>query len=61
MVKFTRSLGFFLSNRYPKEFVLIGFGHLELFTDEMKREYLDWCITDEGRRYLNESGEVSNE
>jgi hypothetical protein len=31
---------------------LIGFGHIELFTEEMQKEYLEWCQTEEGKRYL---------
>jgi hypothetical protein len=32
------------------------FGHTELLTDEMKKEYVEWCRTDEGKKYL-EGGE----
>jgi hypothetical protein len=28
------------------------FGHTELFTAEMQKEYLEWCKTDDGRQYL---------
>jgi len=31
---------------------LIGFGHLELFTDEMKEQYIAWCKTEEDKQYL---------
>jgi hypothetical protein len=28
------------------------FGHTELLTDEMVKDYLEWCKTDEGKQYL---------
>ena len=28
------------------------FGHLELFTHEMREEYIAWCQSDEGKKYL---------
>ena len=28
------------------------FGHTELFTEEMQKEYIEWCKTDEGKQYL---------
>lgn len=38
---------------YHKDiFVQLSFGHLELLTDELWQEYLDWCQTDEGKQYL---------
>ena len=52
MIKMTRSLEVFLSRNYPKQFVTISFGHLEDFTDEMKDEYIEWVMTDEGKEYL---------
>jgi hypothetical protein len=33
-------------------FVPLMFGHLELFTDELAKEYADWCQTEEGLQYL---------
>ena len=39
--------------RYHKDkFILIAFGHMELFTEEMAREYVEWCKTEEGSQYL---------
>lgn len=53
MVKLTQSLQHWLwENGYRKEMVLIGFGHLEYFTEEMKKAYMEWVQTDEGRQYL---------
>lgn len=36
----------------PYDFILITFGHVELFTPEMQAEYIKWCQTEEGKRYL---------
>lgn len=44
MVQFVGGLDKFLAAKYPKEFVLISFGHTELFTEEMQKEYLDWYL-----------------
>lgn len=44
MIKFTGGLDKFLASRYPQEFVLISFGHSELFTEEMQKEYLKWYL-----------------
>lgn len=52
MVRMTQSMEHWLIENYRDIFVLIGFGHLELFTEEMKKEYLEWCQTDEGKQYL---------
>ena len=52
MVKMTASMEHWLFTNEPEKFVLIGFGHLELFTEEMKEKYLAWCQTDEGKEYL---------
>ena len=50
MIKFTGGLDEFLVAKYPKEFVLISFGHTELFTEEMKREYLNWYLKEYKKR-----------
>lgn len=42
MVKFVGGLDIFLASNYPKEFPLIALGHVELFTEEMQKEYLQW-------------------
>jgi hypothetical protein len=52
MVKFTQSMKAWLSKFHPELIVPLMFGHLELFTEEMKREYIEWCQTDEGSQYL---------
>lgn len=51
-VRMTASMEHWLFVNHPEILPLIGFGHLELFTDEMKGEYLKWCATEEGKRYL---------
>ena len=57
MVKITQSLAHWLfENGYEKEMALISFGHIELFTPEMQKAYLEWCKTEEGKKYL-EGGE----
>lgn len=45
MVKFVGDLDKFLVKYYPEEFVLISFGHIELLTEEMYNEYLQWYST----------------
>ncbi len=52
MVQLTYSLSYWLATKYPKVMPLISFGHIELFTAEMQNEYLKWCSTAEGKRYL---------
>ena len=52
MVKFTQSLEHWLIKNYPKEYVLIGLGHTELLTKEMRNAYLEWCKTEDGQSYL---------
>lgn len=43
--------------RYHREiYSLLMFGHIELLTDDMRKEYVEWCRTDEGKKYL-EGGE----
>lgn len=37
------------------------FGHTELLTEEMYKEYLDWCQTDEGKKYLKGGSEYKEE
>lgn len=52
MVKLTQSLSVWLFNNHPMELAPIMFGHTELFTPEMNQDYLAWCQTSEGKRYL---------
>ena len=52
MVIMTQSLEHWLFKFYRDKLVTISFGHLEDFTEEMQKEYLEWCQTDEGKQYL---------
>ena len=52
MVRLTQSLSQWLFDNHPEILPLIMFGHLELFTPEMEQEYLAWCLTEEGSKYL---------
>lgn len=61
MVRMTESLRHWLwDNGYIQEMVLIGFGHLECFTEEMQKEYLKWCQTEEGKKYLKGGSEYKD-
>lgn len=48
----TQSMEVWLWKHHPDMMAPIIFGHLELFTAEMAKEYAEWCLTDEGRQYL---------
>lgn len=52
MIQLTQSLRRWLFINYPDKLPLIMFGHIEEFTEEMRRNYLKWCETEEGRSYL---------
>lgn len=52
MVKFTQSMAAFLEKFHADLIVPLRFGHLELYTPELRKEYADWIKTDEGRQYL---------
>ena len=40
MIKLTCSLKHSMAVNYPENFVLITFGHVELFTPKMQAEYI---------------------
>lgn len=48
----TQSMEIWLATYHRDKFVPIMFGHLEVFTEEMAREYAEWCLTEEGCQYL---------
>lgn len=52
MVMLTQSLKIWLFENHRDILPLIMFGHIELFTEEMQKEYLEWCKTDDGKQYL---------
>ena len=57
MVKLTQSLEHWLFENHKDKFALIAmFGHVELFTEEMEKDYMAWVGTEEGKKYL-EGGE----
>lgn len=57
LVKLTQSLEHFLFENYKEFLPLIMFGHLELLTDEIWNQYIEWCQTDEGKKYLKGGSE----
>ena len=57
MVKLTQSLQEWLWRNHKDIIGLIMSGHTELFTQEMQKEYLEWCKTDEGKKYLKGGSE----
>lgn len=62
MVYITQSLQEFLIRKNMlKELTLLEFGHAELFTPELEKEYLEWVQTEEGRAYLKGGGKYNTE
>lgn len=61
MVKLTQSLRHWLFINHPEKLPLIMLGHVELFTEEMQKEYVEWCETDEGKKYLKGGSEYKEE
>lgn len=61
MVKLTQSLQHWLWLNHKELIPLIMFGHIELFTEEMQKEYLEWCQTEEGKKYLKGGSEYKDE
>ena len=56
MIKLTQSLEHWLFENHRDKYALISFGHIEEFTEDMQNAYLEWCGTEEGKKYL-EGGE----
>ena len=61
MVRLTQSLQQWLWINHRELIPLITFGHVELFTDEMAKEYLEWVQTDEGSQYLKGGSKYKEE
>lgn len=61
MVRLTRSLKKWLFDNHKEIISSLLFGHAELFTKEKQEEYLEWCQTEEGRKYLNNEPECKSE
>ena len=57
MVRLTQSLQHWLWLNHKELIPLIMFGHTELFTEEMQKEYLEWCQTEDGKKYLKGGSE----
>lgn len=54
MVRLTQSLEHWLFVNHRDKLPLIMLGHVELLTEEMYQEYLEWLKTDEGKSYLKD-------
>ncbi len=52
MGQLTQSLSHWLWENHKDKVALIMFGHTELFTEDMQRDYIQWCGTDEGKKWL---------
>lgn len=61
MVKLTQSLEQWLWINHRDLIPLLMFGHVELFTKEMQQEYLAWCQTEEGKKYLKGGSEYKED
>lgn len=61
MVKLTQSLYHWMWLNHRDIVPLIMLGHTELFKPEMQEEYIAWCLTDEGRKFLKGGSEYKEE
>ena len=53
MISITQSLReFLIRKRMLKELTQLSFGHVEVYTPELQKEYLEWVQTEEGQAYL---------
>lgn len=52
MVKMTQSFSAWCLKFHRDIYTLLMFGHAELMTEDLWKEYIEWCKTDEGRQYL---------
>lgn len=57
MIVMTQSFEEWLTRYHLDLFGLLLFGHLEVLTPELRREYVEWCKTDEGKKYLRGGSE----
>lgn len=57
MIMLTQSLQKWLWDNHADKLPLILLGHTELMTQEMWDNYISWCRTDEGRKYLKGGSE----
>lgn len=61
LVRLTQSLSYWLFINHRETLPLIILGHTELFTPEMQHEYMAWCKTEEGQKYLKGGSEYKEE
>ena len=61
MVELTQSLRHWLWKNHRDIIGLIMFGHTELLTDEMWEQYIEWCKTDDGKKYLEGGSEYKED
>lgn len=61
MVRLTKSLQHWFWENHRDKIGLIMLGHTELFTEEMQREYMEWCNTDDGKQYLKGGSKYEEE
>lgn len=52
MIELTQSFAQYLFDHHKDILPLIMFGHTELVTDGIWNSYIEWCKTDEGKKYL---------
>lgn len=53
MISITQSLmEFFIRKGMLKELTQLSFGHMEVYTPELRKGYLEWVQTEEGQAYL---------
>ena len=52
MIRLTQSLREWLWRNHRDIIGLVMLGHVELITDEMRNEYIEWCKTEDGKQYL---------
>lgn len=53
MIQLTQSLRHWLWENHRDIIGLVILGHAELITDEMWDDYSAWCMTDDGKQYLD--------
>lgn len=57
MVEMTQSFSKWCFTYHKDLYVLLLLGHTELLTEELAKEYLEWCATPEGIKYLKGGSE----
>ena len=61
MVRMTQSFEMWLITHHKDIFHLVMFGHTEVISEEMVKEYIGWCKTDEGKQYLKGCSKYNSE